>query len=75
MYISEPYFDAGGSEAEIVSVTVPFYSADGKFEGVAGADLSLDLIRAIVSSLRFRPDKAGRSQTGQRHGGEPRQGL
>ena len=57
MYISEPYFDAGGSEAEIVSVTVPFYTADGKFGGVAGADLSLDLIRAIVTSLRFRPDK------------------
>jgi len=57
MYISEPYFDAGGSEAEIVSVTLPFYTEDGKFGGVAGADLSLDLIRAIVTSLRFRPDK------------------
>jgi PAS domain S-box-containing protein len=56
MYISEPYFDAGGSDAEIVSVTVPFYTAKGKFEGVAGADLSLDLIRIIVGSLRFRPD-------------------
>ena len=58
MYISEPYFDAGGSNAEIVSVTIPFYTAAGKFSGVAGADLSLDLIRAIVTSIRFRPDKA-----------------
>jgi PAS domain S-box-containing protein len=57
MYISEPYFDAGGSNAEIVSVTLPFFDAAGKFGGVAGADLSLDLIRAIVTSLRFRPDK------------------
>jgi PAS domain S-box-containing protein len=57
MYISEPYFDAGGSETEIVSVTLPFYASDGKFGGVAGADLSLDLIRAIVTSLRFRQDK------------------
>ncbi len=57
MYISEPYFDTGGSEAEIVSVTLPFYTTDGKFGGVAGADLSLDLIRAIVTSLRFRPEK------------------
>jgi len=62
MYISEPYFDAGGSEAEIVSVTLPFYTADGKFGGVAGADLSLDLIRAIVTSLRFRPDKASNAK-------------
>ncbi len=61
MYISEPYFDAGGSNAEIVSVTLPFYDAAGKFGGVAGADLSLDLIRAIVTSLRFRPDKQGNS--------------
>ncbi len=59
MYISEPYFDTGGSNAEIVSVTLPFYDAAGKFGGVAGADLSLDLIRAIVTSLRFRPDKMG----------------
>ena len=58
MYISEPYFDAGGSDAEIVSVTVPFYTMSGKFAGVAGADLSLDLIKAIVGSLRFRPDRA-----------------
>jgi PAS domain S-box-containing protein len=57
MYISEPYFDRGGSETEIVSVTIPFYTPDGKFGGVAGADLSLDLIRAIVTSLRFRPDR------------------
>lgn len=54
--ISEPYFDAGGSDAELVSVTVPIYDAAGKFQGVAGADLSLDLIRVIVNALRFRPD-------------------
>ena len=39
-----------------MSVTTPFYTKDGKFAGVAGADLSIDLIRAIVSSLRFRQD-------------------
>lgn len=62
LYITEPYFDAGGSNAEIVSVTVPFYTDAGKFAGVAGADLSLDLIRAIVTSLRFRPDKVSSSK-------------
>ena len=56
MYISEPYFDAGGSETEIVSVTLPYYTPAGEFAGVTGADLSLDLIRAIVGSLRFRQD-------------------
>jgi PAS domain S-box-containing protein len=64
MYISEPYFDAGGSDAEIVSVTIPFYSPAGKFQGVAGADLSLDLIRLIVNSLHFRPEKQDDSKQG-----------
>jgi PAS domain S-box-containing protein len=68
MYISEPYFDAGGSETEIVSVTLPFSTADGKFGGVAGADLSLDLIRAIVTSLRFRPDKDKQSNSKESSG-------
>ncbi len=62
MYISEPYFDAGGSESEIVSITLPFYTASGQFRGVAGADLSLDLIRAIVTSIRFRPDKVANAK-------------
>ena len=56
LYVSEPYFDSGGSETEIVSVTQPIYSDKGDFAGVTGADLSLDLIRAIVGSLRFRQD-------------------
>jgi PAS domain S-box-containing protein len=68
LYISEPYFDAGGSDAEIVSVTTPFYSASGKFEGVAGADLSLDLIRVIVGSLQFRPEK---QQEGKQNEAKP----
>src|SRR5262249_43647920 len=31
LYISEPYFDKGGSNTEIVSVTQPFTDADGNF--------------------------------------------
>ena len=57
LYVSEPYFDAGGSDTEIVSVTKPFYTQEGEFAGVAGADLSLDLIRTIVSSVQFREDE------------------
>ncbi len=36
MYISEPYFDAGGSESEIVSITLPFYTASGQFRRSGG---------------------------------------
>ena len=64
LYVSEPYFDAGGSESEIVSVALPLYSPEGDFAGVAGADISLDSIRAIVGSLRFRPDDPSLGEQG-----------
>ena len=66
MYITDPYFDAGGSEAEIVSVTLPYFQSRWQIRGVAGADLSIDLIRAIVTSLRFRPDKASNAKESER---------
>ena len=58
LQISEPYFDTGGSNVQIVSVTQPIMDPTGKFLGVAGADISLDLIQAIVGYIRFRQDPA-----------------
>ncbi len=55
IHISEPLFDRQGSNALLVSVTKAFYDAKGQMLGVAGADLSLDLIRAIMSQVRLRP--------------------
>ena len=43
-YVSEPYFDEGGSDIAMVSVTRPVRDAGGRFIGVAGADLSLQNI-------------------------------
>ncbi|MFN0170685.1 MAG: response regulator [Bryobacteraceae bacterium] len=54
--VSEPYLDSGGSGITLVSITKPFYSQNGDLIGVAGADLSLDLIRLITGYLRFRAD-------------------
>ena len=51
LHVTEPYFDAGGSDITMVSVTVPVKTAEGEFVGVAGADLSLDLIREIVAGI------------------------
>lgn len=55
LHVSEPFFDSDGSKTLLVSVTKPFFGADGRVLGVAGADLSLDLIQAIAGQLRFRP--------------------
>jgi methyl-accepting chemotaxis protein len=52
-YITEPYFDAGGSNIAMVSATRPVLDAGGRFIGVAGADLSLKDIRGRLASLQL----------------------
>jgi signal transduction histidine kinase/CheY-like chemotaxis protein len=51
LHISEPYFDGGGSDINMVSITHPVIAPDGHFVGVAGADLSLELIQEIVDRI------------------------
>ncbi|MGH9719399.1 MAG: PAS domain S-box protein, partial [Bryobacteraceae bacterium] len=53
LYVTEPYFDEGGSNITMVSVTYPLHDG-GEFIGVAGTDISLDQIRAIVKRLHIR---------------------
>ncbi len=52
-HISEPYYDDGGSDIAMVSLTVPFYDKSKDFLGVAGVDLALDHIRDLVKSVHF----------------------
>jgi len=66
LYISPPYFDAGGSNTEIISVTKPFVDKNGVFQGVAGADLPMDGLRTIVNYIRFRQDPASAIDPAQR---------
>lgn len=55
LHVSEPFFDRDGSLTLLVSVTRPFFDSESRPAGVAGADLSLDLIQAIMTQIRFRP--------------------
>ncbi|MSV30377.1 MAG: PAS domain S-box protein, partial [Bryobacterales bacterium] len=64
LYISEPYFDEGGSNITIVSVTRPVFSPPGQFVGVAGVDLSLDQIRSAVSNIHLRGDNTSQEANG-----------
>jgi PAS domain S-box-containing protein len=52
-YVSEPYFDAGGSDITMISLTAPIFDSASNFVGVAGADLSLGRIREMVLAARF----------------------
>ncbi|MDQ2899353.1 MAG: response regulator [Acidobacteriota bacterium] len=55
LHVSEPFFDRQGSKTLLVSVTKPIEDEAGHPLGVAGADLSLELIQAVTSQVRFRP--------------------
>ncbi|RJX33364.1 MAG: HAMP domain-containing protein [Desulfarculus sp.] len=47
---SEPYFDEGGADAVMTTVSVPFFKA-GRVQGVATADLVLDSLQKDVAAL------------------------
>ena len=65
-YVTEPYFDEGGSEITMVTLCVPMFDAGSNFMGVATADLALDRIRALVKSARLsRAKESGRSGTNE----------
>ncbi|MDD3088367.1 MAG: SpoIIE family protein phosphatase [Candidatus Omnitrophica bacterium] len=53
---SEPYFDKGGGNVLMATYSVPFYrDMDGKtmFTGIVTADISLEWLEKIVSSIRI----------------------
>jgi len=50
LYITEPYFDEGGSDITMVSITRPVRDRTGRFIGVAGADISLKDIGTRLQS-------------------------
>ena len=52
-YVTEPYFDEGGSEITMVTLAVPMFDAASNFIGVATADLALDRIREMVRAARL----------------------
>jgi len=65
-YVTEPYFDEGGSDITMVSLTVPVFDAASNFVGVAGADLALDRVRTMLRTARLsRAVEAGRGGTNE----------
>jgi len=60
-YVTEPYFDEGGSDITMVSLTQPV-RVGGEFFGVAGVDLSLDRIVEMVGQIKLRLHMQGGKQ-------------
>ncbi len=66
LYVTEPYYDDGGSNITMVSVTLPVYDDFGGLIGVAGADLALDQLGRMVDQLHLRYELgAGRADSGE----------
>src|SRR5258707_8456361 len=51
-YLTEPYFDKGGSDITMVSITKPFFAEDGQLLGVAGFPVSIRYISRPFGALR-----------------------
>ncbi len=65
-YVTEPYFDEGGSDITMVTLAVPMFDAGSNFLGVATADLALNRIRAMVRAARLRgATESGRGGTNE----------
>jgi PAS domain S-box-containing protein len=65
-YVTEPYFDEGGSDITMVTLSVPMFDAASNFFGVATVDLALDRLREMVRSARKRgAEESGRSGTNE----------
>ncbi len=61
--VTEPYYDAGGSEITMLSINVPILAEDGEFLGTAGADVALDRMTDILKDLRLRLGKGATTTT------------
>lgn len=49
--ISEPYFDAGGSDVTMLSVNAPIIGPDGRFYGISGVDISLADMQQLIKKV------------------------
>lgn len=51
VFFTEPYFDEGGSDVTMFSVTAPLLDAGGDFLGISGVDLTLDSMRQRLEDV------------------------
>ena len=53
-HVTLPYYDEGGSDIEMISITRAVYDSQGGLLGVAGADVALTEMRKIVRKMHVR---------------------
>lgn len=51
VFVTEPYYDDGGSEVTMLTVSAPIIDHSGKFIGIAGIDIALDEIKQMMKNV------------------------
>ena len=54
LHVTLPYFAAGGSEINMISITKAVRDPSGKFIGVAGADVSMEEMEKMIREMDLR---------------------
>lgn len=54
IHVTLPYFDEGGSDIDMISITKAVHDASGKFIGVAGTDVAMKEMETSISQMRLR---------------------
>jgi len=54
IHVTLPYFDDGGSNIDMISITKAVHDASGNFIGVAGTDVAMKDMEKSVSQMRLR---------------------
>lgn len=70
VHVTLPYFDEGGSDIDMISITKAVHDSSGKFVGVAGIDVSMDEMKRIVQEMHLRD-----LDDGDTAGKDPRSGF
>jgi serine phosphatase RsbU (regulator of sigma subunit)/anti-sigma regulatory factor (Ser/Thr protein kinase) len=54
IHVTLPYFDDGGSDIDMISITKSVHDASGKFIGVAGTDVAMKEMEKNIGQMRLR---------------------
>jgi serine phosphatase RsbU (regulator of sigma subunit) len=54
LHVTQPYFDEGGSDIDMMSITLAMRDASGKFLGVSGVDVDLEAMSHVVREMHLR---------------------
>jgi len=65
IHVTLPYFDEGGSDIDMISITKAVHDSSGKFIGVAGTDVAMKEMKKSIGQMRLRDVGSDRLNRGE----------